>query len=196
VEGRLPFVYYIQLSKLARRYFLLVLNRRYTLEGRCALHTSQTPASSGACQGLGTSAIIMVQSTQDRVGDDLATILMWWNNPIMWFGNLLPDALMRSDSIEVLNVGAQDPLKLLLMQDKQMIEALAPHTPQKTLTDGIRSWGVRRSCENLDATRLGNPREAHPKLAIVITDEILRSFAISGGFPKRYVQSTRRWDSA
>jgi len=38
--------------------------------------------------------------------------------------------------------------------------------------------------ENLDGTCLRYPREVHPKLAIVITDEILRSLAIGGGFPK------------
>ena len=31
---------------------------------------------------------------------------------------------------------------------------------------------------------LRKPREAHPKLAIVITDEVLRPHAIGGGFPK------------
>ena len=34
------------------------------------------------------------------------------------------------------------------------------------------------------STDLGNPREAHPKLPIVITDEILRHYAIGRGFPK------------
>src|SRR5262245_49201630 len=36
--------------------------------------------------------------------------------------------------------------------------------------------------EHIDATGLGNRSEGHPKLAIVITDEVLRSYAINGGF--------------
>ena len=33
-------------------------------------------------------------------------------------------------------------------------------------------------------TRLRNTREAHPKLAIIITDEVLRPLSIGGGFPQ------------
>jgi hypothetical protein len=75
-----------------------------------------------------------------------------------------------------------------------VIEALTPYTAEESLTDGIRARGVRRSCENLDVTRLRNPSEAHPKLAVVITDEVLRSHTKGGGFPKRYVRSRRRWE--
>ena len=70
------------------------------------------------------------------------------------------------------------------MHDEQMIEALTPHTSQEPLTDGIGSRGVIGGCENLDATRLGNPREGQPKLAIIITAEVLRPHAISGGLPQ------------
>jgi hypothetical protein len=40
-------------------------------------------------------------------------------------------------------------------------------------------WGF----ENLDATRLGNPSEAHPKLAIIIPDEVFRTYTKGGGEP-------------
>ena len=70
------------------------------------------------------------------------------------------------------------------MQDQEMIEALTPYTAEESLTDGIRARGVIRSFENLDVTRLRNPSEAHPKLDVVITDEVLRSHTKGGGFPK------------
>ena len=70
------------------------------------------------------------------------------------------------------------------MEYEQMIEALTSHTAQEALTDGIGTWSVIRGFENLDATRLGNPREGHPKLAIIITDELLRSDTKSGSFPQ------------
>jgi hypothetical protein len=60
------------------------------------------------------------------------------------------------------------------MQDEQMVEACSPHTAQKPFTDGIGSRGVIRGFENLDVTRLRNPCETHPKLAIIIPDELLR----------------------
>ncbi len=70
------------------------------------------------------------------------------------------------------------------MEDEQMIEALTPHTAQEPLADGIGTRGVIGGFENLDATRLGNPIEGHSKLAIVITDEVLRTHAIDGGLPQ------------
>ncbi len=81
----------------------------------------------------------MVQSTQDRARDDLTTFLTCWNNPIIRLRDLLLDALMRSGTIEVLNIGVQHPLELLLMQDKQMIETFSTDTSEEPLTDGIRA---------------------------------------------------------
>ena len=81
------------------------------------------------------------------------------------------------------------------MQDEQMIEALAPSTAQKPFTNGIRSRSVIRYCENLDVTCLRNPCEAHPKLAIMITDEVLRSLAIGGSLPELVCGPRIGWTS-
>ena len=75
---------------------------------------------------------------------------------------------------------------LLLMQDEQVIEALTSHTAQEALTDGSGARSVIRGCEHLDATRLGNPSEAHIKLALMIPDEVFRTSTKGGGFPKRF----------
>src|SRR5260221_11967252 len=91
---------------------------------------------------------------------------------------------MWPGSIEVLSVGVEHAVELLLMEDEQVIETLASHTSEKPFTDGIGSRGVIRCFEHLDATRLRNSREAHSKLAIIITDEVLRPLAIGGGPPK------------
>ena len=73
---------------------------------------------------------------------------------------------------------------LLLMQDEQVIEALTSHTAQEALTDGISSWRVVGCFEDLDATGLGNLREGHAKLAIIVPNERLRSHAIGIGLSK------------
>ncbi len=91
---------------------------------------------------------------------------------------------MWPGSVEVLNVGVEHAVELLLLEDEQVIETLAAYTAEKAFTDGIGSRGFIRCCENLNATRLRNPREACPKLAIVITDEVLRPLAIGGGLPQ------------
>ena len=93
---------------------------------------------------------------------------------------------MRPGSVEVVHIRVEHAVELLLMQDEQMIEALTPYSAEEALTYGIRARGVRRSFKNLDVTRLHNPSEAHPKLAIVIRDEVLRPHTKGGGFPKRF----------
>ena len=69
----------------------------------------------------------MLQSTQDWEGEDLATIVIWRDRLTIPFWNLLFDALMRSGSIEVLDIGMQDTMQLLLLEDEKVIEALSTH---------------------------------------------------------------------
>jgi hypothetical protein len=97
-------------------------------------------------------------------------------------GNLLPDALMGPGSVEVVDIGVEHPVELLLMQNEQVIKTLAPHASEKSFTGRIRSRGVIRDVEHLDMTRVRNTGEAHPKLTIVVTDEILWPLAKGGGF--------------
>lgn len=125
-----------------------------------------------------------MQSTQDWQGEDLAIIVMGKDRLTIPLWDLLVDALMRSGSIKVLNIGAQGTLQLLLLQDQQVIEALPSHTAEKPLTDGIGSRGVIGRFQDLDAAGLGNPHKGHAKLAIVIPDEILRPNTKGRGFAK------------
>jgi hypothetical protein len=91
---------------------------------------------------------------------------------------------MRSCLVEVRHICIEHALELLLLKNQQVVEALTSHTAQEALTDGIGAWSVIWGFENLDATRLGNPSEAHPKLAIIIPYEIFRTYTKSGGFSK------------
>jgi hypothetical protein len=126
----------------------------------------------------------MMQTTQDWEGEKLAPFVIWWNWHHVGFGNLLPDPLMRPGLVEVMDICVEYALELLLMQDEQVIETLTPHTAQKPFTDGIRSWSLIRCFENLDPTRLCNPSEARPKLAIVLPKKVFRPLSIRRGFPK------------
>src|SRR5215469_18592862 len=91
---------------------------------------------------------------------------------------------MRPCPVEICDIRIEHAVELLLLQDEQVIEALTSHISQEALTDGIGPRGVNWRFENLDTTRLGNSIEGHAKLAIVITDEILRSHAIGSSFSK------------
>jgi hypothetical protein len=119
--------------------------------------------------------------------------MICWHWPSLWLWDLLPDLLMGSGSVEVLDICFEYTMELLLMEDEQVIKTFTSHTSEEPLTDGIRSRDVIGCCEDLDATRVRNTGEVHPKLAIVIPDEVLRPRSIGGGFPKRYVLPRHRW---
>ena len=83
-----------------------------------------------------------MQSTQDWQGEDLASLVIQRNRLPISFWDLLSDSLMWSGLIEVLDIGTQDTMQLLLLQDEQVIEALATHAVQKAFTDSIGPWCV------------------------------------------------------
>ena len=78
----------------------------------------------------------MVEPTQDREGEDLAALGIWWQ----WLWSLLLDALMRPGSVEVAYISVEYPLKLFLMQDEQMIETLTPYTAKEPV---MATWCIR-----------------------------------------------------
>jgi hypothetical protein len=53
---------------------------------------------------------------------------------------LLSDALMRPGSIEIFDIGMQDTIQLLLLEDEQVIKTLSSHAAQKPFADCIGSW--------------------------------------------------------
>ncbi len=108
------------------------------------------------------------------------------------FWDVLFDALMRSDLIEVLDIGIKDTMQLLLLEDEQVIETLSPHTPQKAFTDGISPWCVIRCFQDLDAAGCCYARETGSKLAVTITNQILRPLSKGSRFPQRYGLSRHR----
>jgi len=82
----------------------------------------------------------MVEPAQDRAGEDFTASWVWWQ----WFRwrlwSLLLDALMRPGSVEVVHIHVEHALELLLLEDEQMIEALAPDTAQEAV---LAIWNIR-----------------------------------------------------
>ena len=134
----------------------------------------------------------MVQSAQDWEGEDFATIVIWRDRLTIPFWNLLLDALMRSGSIEVLDIGMQDTMQLLLLEDEQVIETLSTHAAQKPFTDRIGSWCVVRCSEHIDAAGCGHACGRGTKFVITVVNEIVRRLAIGSRLPERYGRSRHR----
>lgn len=88
------------------------------------------------------------------------------------------DALMWSCFIEILDIGMQDTMQLLLIEDQHVVKTLSSHTQEELFTDGIGSWCAKGRFENFDAACGCNASETGSKLAIIITDEVLRRVSI------------------
>jgi hypothetical protein len=67
-----------------------------------------------------------------------------------------------------------------------MVETFLPYAPQEPFTDGIGSWRVNMRFKDLDTARFRHTSKARPKLAIMITNQILRCLPKRGGFSQRY----------
>jgi hypothetical protein len=65
--------------------------------------------------------------------------------------NLLTDALMWSCLIEILDIDTSRTMQLLLMKDQYVVQTLSPNTPQKSFTDRIGAFRMRRCFKYLDA---------------------------------------------
>ena len=99
------------------------------------------------------------------------------------FWDVLCDSLMRPDLIEVLDIGTKDTIQLLLLKEEQVIETFSPNAQEKAFTDRVGAFRVIRCFQDLDAAGCGHAGETGSKLVITITDEILRTLTIGGGFP-------------
>ncbi len=126
--------------------------------------------------------IVVVQPTHDRKSDQLVPCILGGKNRSALLWDLLLDALMRPCLVKVHHIRLKDTLKLLLLQDQQMVQAFLSDAPQEALADGIGLWGMNRRFEDLDRARFRYPSKARPELAIVITNQVLRCEPIRGRF--------------
>ena len=130
----------------------------------------------------GCPVVVMVQPTHHRKSDHLVACILNGRTRAVLFRDLLSNTLMWSCPVEVPHIRIQNALELRLLQDQQMVETFLPYAPQEPFTDGIRSWGMNRRFEQLDAAGFRHPNKAGPKFAIVISNQILGRLLIGGGF--------------
>lgn len=79
---------------------------------------------------------------------------------------------MRSSLVKVHDIRFEKAVKLLLLEDQEVIQAFSPHTSQKAFTDCICARRSVRCSKHLDATRFCHARKILPECAIIIPDQI------------------------
>ena len=73
-------------------------------------------------------------------------------------------------------------MELLLMENQEMIQAFSPHAAQKAFANGIRSRRPIRRSQDFNSTRCCHSCEIRPEFAVIISNQISRSFSIWSRF--------------
>ena len=66
---------------------------------------------------------------------------------------------MRALAVVVRDVFGQHGSEMLLIQDNQVVEALAAERPDDSFDDGVCLWGVNRRRDTVDTDAPGAPAE-------------------------------------
>src|SRR5450432_3110654 len=121
------------------------------------------------------SPVVVMKPAEHGEGDDLPGT--GWRGPSHRGQGALTQTLMRADAIKIANVLRQSREEVALVQDDHVVQAFAPHAPEKSLTDGVH---VRRPDGSLDDPRsegLGGAVEVGAELTVPVADDETRSFA-------------------
>src|SRR5258708_23661919 len=89
---------------------------------------------------------------------------------------------MGSSLVEIHGIRIEEAVKLLLMEDQEVIQAFSSHTSQKTFADRIRLRSSVRCAKHFDAARGCHSCEMRSEFAIIISDEIFWCLSIRGRF--------------
>ncbi len=122
--------------------------------------------------------VVVMKSTKDRHGDDLAAHdrLCW--RPAHRVGYLLGEPLVWSRDVEVgTDIFLKDAAEVILTEDEDVVEALPPDTAQEALADGRAVRRPRRDGHHIDTRTFSYSLELGAVLVVVVTDEEPRSFA-------------------
>jgi hypothetical protein len=99
-----------------------------------------------------------------------------------WIGKPLPKPLMRSGLAEVHHVGFEKAVKVLLMEDQEMIQAFSSHAPQKAFAHGICLRRPIGRAKDFDVTCRGHVCKTLPEFAVIIPDQIFWRISIGSCF--------------
>src|SRR5947209_1692299 len=122
--------------------------RRHGVLAMLDIH-SRRAASFRSC----SEAIVVVETTHDRQGDDgLAALGHIWL-PLRYARNCLVDSLLWTGMIDVVHVLLKDALEMTVVDDEDMVYTLPTNTPQEALADGIGPRRTDRSPEDLNPAR-------------------------------------------
>jgi hypothetical protein len=130
--------------------------------------------------GLRSPSVVIVQATQHGYRCDVSGARRWDKRRNV-VRSLLPDALVRSGTIEVRDILAQHSPLLALVQDNYVIQALAAQAPKESLTDSIGPRSHVRCAQYFNPTPRRHPGEHWAELRVIVANEIAWALVEGGG---------------
>ena len=95
--------------------------------------------------------------------------------PLAALGHPLSQALMRTRGVEVRDLLLEDMWQMASAQEKQVIQALAPHAPQEPFTRRVLPGPAICRAQLRDADGGDAAGEGRPVLAVVVPEQVSRA---------------------
>jgi hypothetical protein len=132
-----------------------------------------TPSIHDSC----SPPVVVMQASEHRYGNDNRCRLVRRLHSFVG-RDTLSQALVRPRLVEVLmGVLLEHPTKVRLVQDDDVVQALAPDAAQIPLADGVHIRTPGWDADDFDAGSLSHRSEVPAELAVVVADQEPRPFA-------------------
>src|SRR5438309_2382888 len=128
-------------------------------------------------------AVVVMESAQHRARHDRATRRRVIGQPwLAW--DALAEPLVGAARVEVWHPFGQDPPKVILAEDQDVVEALAAEAAEEAFADGIHVGRVRRDRDHVDARAVGGVGKVAAEFAVVVPDQKPRGLLVGCGLPQ------------
>ena len=126
---------------------------KYDPDAATLLCWPKTPSEALGKGGFLSAPVVVVQSIEDRNGDEAPSPRPGWlrHDPLR---NPLPNPLVWPCSVVVFDVFLDHPMKLPVPDKQDVIGAFSPHAPEESLADRVGSWSVVGRLQDLKGAYL------------------------------------------
>ena len=113
-----------------------------------------------------------MQPAHHRESDDIPSI---YGLALAGFGRVLAEREVGPGSVIVLEIVPKDAPQVLLSKNDDVVQAVPPKGPDRTLAVRILPWGMPCGKDLLDSHRTHSTNEVRAVDRVSVSDEVLRS---------------------
>jgi hypothetical protein len=121
-----------------------------------------------------------METAEHRNRDDLASVVVVHRA----IRSPLPNTLMRSRRVEVVDILPGDSFQVLVVEEEHVVKGLAPQAADKSFAAGIHVWGPDRRLDYPRTGAFGDAVECGAELLVAVSNQKSRRQAFRGRVPQ------------